>query len=190
MGRPPLHINFLPTMANRITNLGFPPNIFHPETYVVFGYMDKNIASLLRPLSPYSDDCKLERILLLGVKLNFFNSICNCQPNEFYKFLRHLRTSDGQVELQKLSIQEKLEKRAAAAGLTVHEMACIALAQIPMSDLWTRKNKIRKKLYESIIADHDQSKIGQQTLATFDCAEGGNPIENVPGEVESGNAGL
>jgi hypothetical protein len=116
MGRPPLHSNFIPTMANRISNLGFPPNIFHSETYAVFGYMDKNIASLLRPLSPYSDDRKLQRVLLLGVKLNFFNSIHNCQPKEFYKFLRHLRTSDGQVELQKLSMQEKLEKRAAAAG--------------------------------------------------------------------------
>jgi len=78
-----------------------------------------------------------------------------------------------------------------AAGLTVHEMACIALAQIPVSDLWTRKNEIRKKLYESIIADHEnQSKNAQQALVTIDCAEGDNPKENVSCEGESGNASL
>ncbi|PNX78815.1 hypothetical protein L195_g034796 [Trifolium pratense] len=174
MRRPPLSNNFIATMANRITNLGFPTNIFDFQTYVLSGYLDKNFASLLRLLSPYNDDQKLEKVLLLGVKLNFFNSFANCQPNEFYTFMKHLRTPAGQGELKKIAVQERLEKRAAARGFTVHEMAYVALAEIPVSDFLKPKHEIRRKLCEEIIAEYqkNQLKIAQLAHPTLDCAEG------------------
>ncbi|GAU36288.1 hypothetical protein TSUD_255420 [Trifolium subterraneum] len=173
MRRPPLPNNFIATMANRITKLGFPTNIFDFQTYVLSGYLDKNFASLLRILSPYSDDQKLEKVLLLGVKFNFFNSFANCQPKEFYTFMRHLRTAAGQGELKKIAIQEKLEKSAAARGFTVHEMAYVALTEIPVSDFLKPKHVIRRKLCEEIISEHqNQLKIAQPAaLPALDCAE-------------------
>ncbi|KAK2378275.1 hypothetical protein P8452_49779 [Trifolium repens] len=197
MRRPPLPNNFIATMANRITNLGFPTNIFDFQTYVLSGYLDKNFASLLRILSPYTDDQKLEKVLLLGVKLNFFNSFANCQPNEFYRFMKHLRTAAGQGELKKIAIQEKLEKRAAARGFTVHEMAYVALAEIPVSDILKPKHKIRRKLCEEIIAGYqNQLKISlPAALPASDCAESDRSgtlavEENVPGGGGPDNTGV
>ncbi|MCI33763.1 hypothetical protein A2U01_0054980, partial [Trifolium medium] len=113
MPRPPLR-RVIPTMSNRITNLGFPTIIFSPATYFLSGYLDKELASLLRLLWPFTDDQNLKRVLLLGVKFNFFNSFTNCQPKQFYNFLKYLRTPAGQYELRKITVLEKLEEHAAA----------------------------------------------------------------------------
>ncbi|MCI35066.1 hypothetical protein A2U01_0056287, partial [Trifolium medium] len=53
------------------------------------------------------------------VLYNFFNSFANCQPNEFYNFLKHLRTPAGQDELRKITVLEKLEEQATARGVTL-----------------------------------------------------------------------
>ncbi|PNY06685.1 hypothetical protein L195_g003160 [Trifolium pratense] len=194
MPRPPLR-RVIPTMSNRITNLGFPANIFNAVTYLLAGYTDKDLASLLRILWPFTDDQNLKRVLLVGVKFNFFTSFTNCQPEEFYSFLKYLRTPQGQYELRKITVLETLEENAAYHGVTVHEMVSIDLAKIPVSDSMKRKNKNRKKLYEDIIADleNDQLKFSdQQALASFDCDKG-NPNElkeNVPDGGGSSNAGL
>jgi hypothetical protein len=73
----------------------------------------------------------------LVFKLNFFNAIPHCQPKEFYKFLRHVKSPIEQGELQKISMQEKLEKRAFARGLTIHGMV-----EVQMSDLTKRNNGV------------------------------------------------
>jgi hypothetical protein len=92
-----------------ISNLGFPKNIFESENYLASGYLYKN----------------------------FFNPIPHCQPKEFYKFLRHVTSPIEQGELQKISMQEKLEKRAFALGLTIHGMV-----EVQMSDLTKRNNGV------------------------------------------------
>lgn len=139
------------TMGQQLVTHGFPANIFTDAVFNAEGYFEKSFASLLRTLQSFTDERKLERVLMLGITGKFYETIRYCQPREFYNFLKYLRTPAGQNELGKMSMHEKLQKRG-AGDFTAQQMGYIAMFDAQRGDLATRKADIRRE-QDAIIAE-------------------------------------
>ncbi|CAI8587125.1 unnamed protein product [Vicia faba] len=80
---------------------------------------------------------------------------------------------------------EKLEKRAAARGLTLKEMASVSVSEAQLSHLWKPKNanklKVAQEVLDALDCDElkpknaDKLEIAQEALAASDYDERGVP---------------
>ncbi|KAL3624652.1 hypothetical protein CASFOL_031320 [Castilleja foliolosa] len=143
--------SMIETIRDRMVPIGVSADCFANIVALEHGYFDKMLMSLLRPFEKLEDASEIKSILLIGVSKGFFDTISGAAPATFYRFLKWLKTTDGQASLQQLNFEKSLVKRG-QGKFNAREVAILTLFELQLSE-FNKKVKAIRAASEAEIAD-------------------------------------
>lgn len=120
----------------KLEPLGVPGYYFDVAHSLPFGYTDNILAGLLHVFDNVEDAGDLEEILYLGKTHRIFENIRKMKQEQFYRFLKFLKSEEGADALRQLNQKKKLEKRGGSI-FTAQDIGWCAMFEAQRNDYIT-----------------------------------------------------